>query len=121
MSGPVKVALCCINKGLGHIVSSLDVSTETAMILLPAREAVRTVKFNPEDTQRKLGKVQRLRAEHPSVVITSSVDPYSLVALSAKGVEVRLVAEGTGINDALGMYLDGQAKLACNVIGGQRD
>lgn len=67
------------------------------------------------DPRPNLNKSARLRDERPTTVIASAIDPYSLVSLSAKGIEVRLVDDGVTAEIALQLYNDNKTGLACNV------
>lgn len=110
------MAVCSRSTDTGYIVTSFEECTTAVIVSTPDGQTSRMVSLISAGPKPNLDKAAKLRAEAPTVTITSSIDPYSLVSLSAKGIEVRLVDDGVTVETALQLYTDNRARLACNVI-----
>ena len=116
MIGPAVVAVCSRKTNTGYIVTSFEECTTAVIVSTPDGQTSRVVSLVSAGRKPNLDKAAKLRAEAPTVTITSAIDPYSLVSLSTKGIEVRLVDDGVTVETALQLYTDDRTRLACNVI-----
>jgi predicted Fe-Mo cluster-binding NifX family protein len=114
---PRVIALGCRLLGSDLRVSSLEACSTLVLVTWPDRRIDRIVSIASRGCSSSLDKATQVRAQRPDLVIVSEIDPYSLVALSAKGTEVRLVMDDARVEEALDLYSSGEAKLACNAIG----
>jgi predicted Fe-Mo cluster-binding NifX family protein len=112
----VTVAVCSRRTDKGYVVTSFEESTLAVIATIPEKRVWRVISLVSTGPRPNLDKAAKLRDESPTVAITSAIGPYSLVSLSAKGVEVRLVDDGTTVENALQLYTDNKTRLACNVI-----
>jgi len=109
------LALCCQEVDSDREISSFENSDIFVLVSIPDNSELRVLTA-PASSRRPVGRAEVLRTERPDVVITSAIDPYSLVALSAKGIEVRLVSEGTPVSAAIDAYVKNRARLACKPL-----
>jgi predicted Fe-Mo cluster-binding NifX family protein len=110
------VAVCSRKTDTGYAVTSFEECTFAVIVVTPDKRVLRVVSLVSEGPRPNLDKAAKLRQESPTVTITSAIDPYSLVSLSTKGIEVRLVDDGVTVETALQLYTDNKTRLACNVI-----
>jgi predicted Fe-Mo cluster-binding NifX family protein len=110
------VAVCSRRTDTRYAVTSFEESTFAVIVTIPDKRVRRVVSLVSTGSRPNLDKAAKLREESPTVTITSAIDPYSLVSLSAKGIEVRLVDDGITVENALQLYTDNKTCLACNVI-----
>lgn len=116
MTDPATVAVCCRETKTGYVVTSFEECTTAVIVSTSDKRILRAVSLASASHPPNPDKSARLRDERPTTVIASAIDPYSLVSLSAKGVEVRLVDDGVTAEIALQLYDDNKTRLACNVI-----
>jgi len=112
----VTVAICSRRTEAGYVVSSFDECTTVVIASTQDKLISGAVSLDSTSSQPRLDKVAKIREASPTAVIASEIDPYSLVSLSAKGIEVRLVDDGVAVEAALQLYRDNKAHLACGVV-----
>lgn len=110
------VAVCSRRTEIGYVVASFKECTTAAIASSQDKLIPRVMSLTSTSSRPDLDKATKLREESPTAVITSEIDPYSLVLLSAKGIEVRLVDDGVAVEVALQLYRDKKARLACGVM-----
>jgi len=110
------VAVCSRKTEKGYVVASFEECTTAVIASIQDKLMSRAVSLASTSSRPNLDKAARLREESPTAVITSEIDPCSLVSLSAKGIEVRLVDDGVAVEIALQLYTDNEARLACDVM-----
>ncbi|HYA22214.1 MAG TPA: hypothetical protein VEG31_03475 [Thermoproteota archaeon] len=112
----VIIAVCSRKTETGYVVTSFEECTLAVIVSVGDKRVLRTKSLVPTGSRPNLDKATELRQEYPTAVITSAIDPYSLVSLSAKGIEVRLVDGGVALEAALQLYQENRTRLACNVV-----
>jgi|GEM_PF-2902860 len=110
------IAVCSCKVNSRYVVASFEECTLAVIMSTQDKQVLRVTSLVSTGSRPNLDKAARLRRESPTAVITSAIDPYSLVSLSAKGIEVRLVDDGVALETALQLYADNRTRLACNVV-----